>query len=232
LRFRSLAVGFEREPWTVEAIDPPPANPMWPCLLLATLDSTGEERRRMADRNATDGLPSPPARLHHHAFVTTDQEATLKFYEDVVGLPLVATWTEVEHLMGGEEQEFCHTMYELGDGGCLAFFQFADGQFSERFAPPPPFSLFRHFAMLVTSEQQGAIRSRAEDAGLEVTMMADHGYCRSLYLTDPNGLLLEFTVDHPYVEKIDTTRRDSAHRDLARWLSCDHSSNNDWRPTS
>ncbi len=180
----------------------------------------------------TDTAQAPPARLHHHAFDTTDQEATRKFYEDVVGLPLVTTWTEVEHLMGGEELEFCHTMYELGDGGCLAFFQFANRQFSEQFAAPPPFSLFRHFAMLVTSEQQEAIRSRAEDAGLEVTMIADHGYCRSLYLTDPNGLVLEFTVDHPDVEKIDATRRDGAHRDLARWLSGDHSSNNEWRPAS
>ena len=84
--------------------------------------------------------------------------------------------------------------------------------------------------MLVTAEQQEAIRGRAEEAGHEVIMMADHGYCRSLYLTDPNGLILEFTVDHPDVAKIDATRRESAHRDLARWLSGDHSSNNEWRP--
>jgi hypothetical protein len=63
-------------------------------------------------------------------------------------------------------------------------------------------------------------------------MIADHGYCKSLYITDPNGLLLEFTVDHPDVEKIDAIRRDSAHHDLARWLSGDHSSNNDWRADS
>lgn len=175
---------------------------------------------------------SPPARLHHHAFVTTDQEATRQFYEDVVGLPLVATWTEVEHLMGGEEQEFCHTFYGLGDGGCLAFFQFANPQFSEQFAPPPPPSLFRHVAMLVTTEQQDAIRARAEHAGIEVLMFADHGYCKSLYLNDPNGLLLEFTADHPDVEEIDAIRSENAHRDLARWLSGDHSSNNDWRPES
>jgi glyoxylase I family protein len=172
-----------------------------------------------------------PARLHHHAYVTDDQETTRKFYEDVVGVPLVATWTEVEHLMGGDEQEFCHTMYELGDGGCLAFFQFANGEFAKEFAPPAPFTLFRHFAMLVTTDQQDAIRARAEDAGLEV-MTADHGYCRSLYLTDPNGLILELTVDHPDAVKIDAARRQSAHRDLARWLSGDHSSNNDWRPVS
>jgi catechol 2,3-dioxygenase-like lactoylglutathione lyase family enzyme len=179
----------------------------------------------------TDTYHSPPARLHHHAFVTTDQEATRRFYEDVVGLPLVATWTEVEHLMGGEEQEFCHTFYGLGDGGCLAFFQFANRHFSEQFAPSPPPSLFRHVALLVTFEQQETIRSRAEETGQQV-MIADHGYCRSLYITDPNGLLLEFAVDHPDVDKIDATRRESAHRDLARWLSGDHSSNNDWRPES
>ncbi|MGH9055207.1 MAG: VOC family protein [Acidimicrobiales bacterium] len=88
-----------------------------------------------------------PTRLHHHAFVTTDQEATRKFYEEIVGLPLVATWTEVEHLMGGEEQEFCHTFYELGDGGCLAFFQFANREFLRTVrasAAPLPFPPCRH----------------------------------------------------------------------------------------
>ena len=32
-----------------------------------------------------------PTRLHHHATVTDDQEATRRFYEDVIGMPLVAT---------------------------------------------------------------------------------------------------------------------------------------------
>jgi glyoxylase I family protein len=177
---------------------------------------------------ASAASESLPARLHHHAFVTTDQEATRTFYEDVVGLLLVATWTEVEHLMGGEEQEFCHTFYGLADGGSLAFFQFANSEFSEQFAPPPPASLFRHVALLVTSGRQDRIRASAERAGVE-TMTADHGYCTSLYITDPNGLLLEFTVDHPDVADIDEIRRESAHRDLARWLSGDHTSNNDWR---
>jgi glyoxylase I family protein len=185
----------------------------------------------MPSPTAPDTRSALPARLHHHAFVTTDQEATRRFYEDIVGLPLVATWTEVEHLMGGEEQEFCHTFYGLGDGSALAFFQFANRQFSEQFAPPPSPSLFRHVALLVTPERQDAIRDRSEGAGLE-TMVADHGYCRSLYITDPNGLLLEFTVDHQDVEKIDTIRRENAYRDLARWLSGDHTSNNDWRPES
>ena len=35
-----------------------------------------------------------PARLHHTAYVTKDQEKTRQFYEDVIGLPLTATWCE------------------------------------------------------------------------------------------------------------------------------------------
>jgi catechol 2,3-dioxygenase-like lactoylglutathione lyase family enzyme len=35
-----------------------------------------------------------PRRLHHAAWVTRDQEATRHFYEDILGLPLVATWAE------------------------------------------------------------------------------------------------------------------------------------------
>ncbi|MFY9783277.1 MAG: VOC family protein [Acidimicrobiales bacterium] len=185
----------------------------------------------MPDLAASVTSEALPARLHHHAFVTTDQEATRKFYEDIVGLPLVATWTEVEHLMGGAEQEFCHTFYGLGEGGSLAFFEFANSEFSAQFAPPPPASLFRHVALLVTAERQDGIRNRAEAAGVE-TMTANHGYCQSLYITDPNGLLLEFTVDHPDVDRIDDIRRKSAHQDLARWLSGDHSSNNEWRASS
>jgi glyoxylase I family protein len=180
---------------------------------------------------ASDTPSELPARLHHHAFVTSDQEATRGFYEDIVGLPLVATWTEVESLMGGEEQEFCHTFYGIGDGGSLAFFQFANREFSDQFAAPPPTSLFRHVALLVSTESQEGIRDRAQTAGME-TMTADHGYCKSLYLTDPNGLLLEFTVDHPKVDEIDAIRRKNAHSDLTRWLSGDHTSNNDWRPDS
>ena len=39
-------------------------------------------------------LPQLPLRLHHHAFVVRDQEANRRFFEDVLGLPLVATWCE------------------------------------------------------------------------------------------------------------------------------------------
>ena len=32
-----------------------------------------------------------PSRLHHTAYVSKNLEATRKFYEDIIGLPLMAT---------------------------------------------------------------------------------------------------------------------------------------------
>ena len=70
-----------------------------------------------------DGIPA--FRLHHHAYVVDDQEATRAFYEDLLGFPLVATWCEVETVRG-KERTYCHTFFELEDGSALAFFQFLD----------------------------------------------------------------------------------------------------------
>ncbi len=57
----------------------------------------------------------------------------------------------------------------------------------------------------------------------------EHGYCRSVYVTDPNGLILEFTQDHPKVMEINATRRANAHAELKRWMAGDHTSNNTYR---
>ena len=57
----------------------------------------------------------------------------------------------------------------------------------------------------------------------------EHGYCRSLYCTDPDGMICEFTVDHPDVAKINALQRGRAHAELKRWLAGDHTSNNMFR---
>ena len=59
-----------------------------------------------------------PSRLHHNAYVTKDQEATRAFYEDLIGLPLVATWSEADELFGAK-RVYCHTFFGLGDGSAL-----------------------------------------------------------------------------------------------------------------
>jgi catechol 2,3-dioxygenase-like lactoylglutathione lyase family enzyme len=174
-------------------------------------------------------LSKLPSRLHHTAYVTRDLEATRKFYEDVIGLPLVATWCETDELFGAE-RVYCHLFFALGDGGALAFFKFAEPQDQELFGPRMPETPFHHIALNVDKQTQQDIEQRLAAGGYKERMyVLEHGYCRSVYVTDPNGLILEFTLDHPQVTSINATRRASAHADLKRWVAGDHTSNNTYR---
>jgi catechol 2,3-dioxygenase-like lactoylglutathione lyase family enzyme len=171
-----------------------------------------------------------PSRLHHTAYVTRDLEATRKFYEELIGLPLLATWCEVDELFGAE-RVYCHLFFGLGDGGALAFFKFAKPEDEELFGPKMPASPFHHIALNVDEETQQAIEKRLAAAGYQEpqSFVLEHGYCRSVYVTDPNGLILEFTLDHPDAAKINSTRRANAHAELKRWMGGDHTSNNTYR---
>jgi glyoxylase I family protein len=171
-----------------------------------------------------------PMRLHHTAYVTRDQEKTRRFYEEIIGLPLLATWCESDELFG-KVRTYVHTFYGIGDGGALAFFQFADAKDQEEFGPKMPASPFHHIALKVDAATQAGIQERITKAGIQPpdTYVLEHGYCRSLYVTDPNGLILEFTLDHPNVQKIGSDRLASARQDLKRWLAGDHTSNNTYR---
>jgi len=119
----------------------------------------------------------------------------------------------------------------LGDGGALAFFKFANPQDEELFGPKMPASPFHHIALNVDAETQQAIEKRLAAAGYKEpqTFVLEHGYCRSVYVNDPNGLILEFTLDSPRAQQINRDRRASAHADLKRWMAGDHTSNNTYR---
>lgn len=171
-----------------------------------------------------------PNRLHHTAYVTKDLEKTRRFYEEVIGLPLVATWCEKDFLFGAE-RTYCHCFFGLGDGSALAFFQFADPEDQKLFDPELPPSPFRHIALHVDEETQREIEGRIKGAGYTEpeTFTLEHGYCRSLYITDPNGMILEFTVDDPRAGEINADRLKDAHSELKRWLAGDHRINNTYR---
>jgi glyoxylase I family protein len=171
-----------------------------------------------------------PARLHHTAYVSSNLEATRGFYEDLIGLPLLATWCESDVLFGAE-RTYCHCFFGLADGSALAFFQFAGPEDQKLFGPKMPESPFHHVALLVDAETQAGIEQRLRAAGYAEPRLyiLEHGYCRSLYVNDPDGMICEFTVDHPDVQKINATRRRDAHTELKRWLGGDRTSNNTFR---
>ena len=85
--------------------------------------------------------------------------------------------------------------------------------------------------MKVDAEGQAELERRLKEAGWmpDSTYVLEHGYCRSLYTQDPNGMLLEFTVDVPQADEIARDRAADAHETLRRWLAGDHTSNNAYR---
>jgi glyoxylase I family protein len=173
-----------------------------------------------------------PTRLHHTAYVTKDLRATRAFYEDLIGLPLVATWCESDELFG-KLRTYCHCFFGLEDGSALAFFQFAEAGDQAEFGPPIPPSPFHHIALNVDPSTQDAVARRLAAAGYEAprTYVLEHGYCRSLYVEDPNGMIVELTADAPAAVASDVVaaKQASARQDLERWLGGDHTSNNTYR---
>lgn len=173
------------------------------------------------DRVSSKPTPSiaRPRRLHHAAWVTRDQEATRQFYEELIGLPMTACWNEKTP----DGRKYCHTFFEIADGGAVVFFQWADQDENPIELKSPG-----HLALECDAETQAKTKQRLEAAGY-TTELKNHGYCVSLYVYDPNNLRLELTVDHPDVVNIHETLQADPHAHLRRWMSGDHTVNNDIR---
>ena len=170
-----------------------------------------------------------PQRLHHNARVVKDHERTRQFYEDVIGIPLLATWAEVGQFPDFPERpiSYCHTFYGLADGGALAFFGFADPDVYEAYKAKVQ-SPFNHIALAVSPESQAEIKQKLEKAGHKTTFI-DHGYCQSLYVQDPDNMTLEFTSDPKNAGEIGEWQARTAHTTLTRWIAGDRKPNNDMR---
>ncbi len=165
-----------------------------------------------------------PSRLHHSAVVVKDLAASKIFYEDIMGLPLVATWCESSDKLG----DFCHAFFGLEDGSAVALFQFADESNYESFKRPESLSPFHHLALNGTQEMQDKVRAQADAAGIE-HYTTHHGYCVSLYLNDPDGHKVEIANDTEIALDNSAMIRNRAASELARWVGGDHTTNNDLR---
>src|SRR4029077_14893532 len=106
------------------------------------------------------------ARLHHYAFVVRDHEVNRQFFEDVLGLPMVATWCErLFNSEGQSEVATCHTFFGLADGSLLASFQFADEDMYELSkAVYPQIGRYQHIALKVDRKTFDEIDSRLAGA--------------------------------------------------------------------
>ena len=169
-------------------------------------------------REQLDPTVSMVCNLHHHAFACRDAEQTRHFYEDVLGMPMIAAVQESTRSPSGAQTAYLHMFFEMADGTCLAFFDFPDyyaGIDASQLEPRD--SLVHHIALEVHGyDKIEAFKQRLTAQGVALREI-DHGYCRSLYFTDPNGLKLELTTNVANSPGDFAVFRRDARTTLAQW---------------
>jgi catechol 2,3-dioxygenase-like lactoylglutathione lyase family enzyme len=134
--------------------------------------------------------------FHHVAFGAKDIAATHEFYTKIMGFRLakvVVAPTPGEH--GGWAR---HVFYETGDDGqMIAFWDLHDAKIGTDWKADHAASLglpewVNHVAFDAPSLDALAARRRHwQQSGLTV-LEIDHEWCTSIYVVDPNGILVEF----------------------------------------
>lgn len=125
--------------------------------------------------------------INHLALITNDMDATTRFWHGVLGARLVA------HL---GTDSFRHYFFEFGEEQTVAFFEY-HGVAVERFQVPAGVpdrrkAQFDHLSFNLPDEHAlTELRARLKSHGCEVTDVIDHGFVRSIYFHDPNGIALE-----------------------------------------
>ena len=158
------------------------------------------------------GLPVTIQGLHHFAWRCRDAEETRRFYEDLLGLPLVHL-IKLDHVPStGEFCPYVHIFFQLGDGSYIAFFDLGDDNAS---APSPNTPAWvNHIAFEVpTRAELEAAKVRLEAAGVEVIGVTDHHFINSIYFFDPNGHRVELACPDPEEEAM-TRRLDAVKWDM------------------
>ncbi len=152
--------------------------------------------------------------LHHMAFRCRETETTRQFYEEVIGLPLVAA-LEIGRTATGRETRALHSFFEIRDGSYLAFFEVDGAPFD--FKDQHDFDL--HIALETDHLALSAAVAQAKARGIEVRGPSDHGSIRSTYFRDPDGYVVELTVRQPGHDAEMAAERQVARERLARWTA-------------
>ena len=131
----------------------------------------------------------------HIGLSTPDLNKTRAFYEGVLGFkPVVADTLRIKE--GGRLR---HLFFDAGRDQLLAFMEVRgvpgipeefDAGINRGLGVP---AAFYHFAFEAGSEAGlAAKRDQLRAKGLDVTDIVDHGWAKSIYFSDPNGLSLEY----------------------------------------
>jgi catechol 2,3-dioxygenase-like lactoylglutathione lyase family enzyme len=127
--------------------------------------------------------PASTARgVHHVALLSSDVEHTIKFYDELLGFPLIEIFENRDY------QGSTHFFFDIGHGNALAFFDLPGldlGPYQEVLGG------HHHLAISIERSQWEAAKRRFDEAGIEYA----HVDGSSLYFRGPDGERLELISD-------------------------------------
>ena len=133
-------------------------------------------------RPAADRPASSARGLHHTALISSDVEATIHFYQDLLGFPLT------ELIENRDYAGSSHFFFDIGNGNLLAFFDFPGldvGPYAEVLGG------LHHLAISVTPERWEHLHGKLDASGVDYMVESE----ASIYFRDPDGARLELLAD-------------------------------------
>jgi catechol 2,3-dioxygenase-like lactoylglutathione lyase family enzyme len=141
------------------------------------------ERARLQAQYITPGRPATPARgIHHAAFICSDVEQTIQFYQGLLEFPLTEIFGNRDYAGSS------HFFFDVGNGNLLAFFDFPGldlGPYRETLGN------LNHMAISVPQDKWNYLKGKLDAAGVEYHVASK----TSVYFKDPDGTRLELLAD-------------------------------------
>ena len=141
------------------------------------------DRIRAAHMLPRGERPAPSARgVHHVALLSSDVEATVRFYQDLLEFPLTDMFENRDY------QGSTHFFFDIGNGNALAFFDMPGldlGPYAEVLGG------LHHLAISVEPARWQRLKAKLDAAGIPYAHIDES----SIYFTDPDGARLELISD-------------------------------------
>ncbi|MDB5407084.1 MAG: glyoxalase/bleomycin resistance protein/dioxygenase [Rhodospirillales bacterium] len=164
--------------------------------------------------------------VHHLALCTDDMKATIDFYVDVVGMPLVHVMKVPPGLGVGPGnrgnppyEEIRHYFFHMGNDSLLAFFEIPKG--AQPAGNRNAIGAMQHCAFVVSPRCFREVEDRLKTHGIDyVGPLPQMPGLVGIYFYDPNGIRLEFACqpadgESPDIVGCVTMTKDEARAEIA-----------------
>ena len=152
---------------------------------LTELEGRRAELRAKYLRTVEDRGSSTARGIHHAVLICSDVEQTIRFYQDLLGFPLV------ELVENRDYAGSTHFFFDVGNRTLLGFFDFPG------LGLEPGIEAIggvQHIAISARRDRWEQVRDRLDAAGVPYAG-PDRGIEESMYFKDPDGIQIELLSD-------------------------------------